>query len=168
MELELRGSDWPRIPAPRLSSPKTQANHGVVHPASAAGAILGLHVLDAQEMATTGSETHGRLSHCLVRSAAINYPPTMNRVPSRETVVRAARKSRLAEPQKTTKKPTRSRSKPPVIPGRVKLVWEICSGSGKVLKTFPYADKAAADTQTKALTWSSGRAHMLRATKVPM
>lgn len=92
----------------------------------------------------------------------------MNRVPSRDVVVRSAGKSRLAKSQKATKKPTRGGAKPPLASGRVKLVWEVCSGTGKVLKTFPYPDKAAAEIQTKALTWSTGRAHALRATKVPM
>jgi len=92
----------------------------------------------------------------------------MNRVPRRGRIVRAAGKTRLAQAEKITKEPPRSRSKPPVIAVRVKVVWEVCSGTGKIVKTFAYPDKAAAEAQTKALTWSSGRAHMLRATKVPM
>ncbi len=70
--------------------------------------------------------------------------------------------------KKVTKGTTASRSKPSVKPNRVKVVWEVCSGTGKTVKTFPYPDKAAAEAQTKALTRSTGRAHMLRATKVPM
>jgi len=53
-------------------------------------------------------------------------------------------------------------------PARVKIVWEVCSGTGTTVKTFPYPDKAAAEAKTKALTRSTGRAHMLRAAKVPM
>jgi hypothetical protein len=50
----------------------------------------------------------------------------------------------------------------------MKVVWEVCSGSGKTVQTFPYPDKAAAEARTKALTRSTGRAHVLRETKVPM
>lgn len=81
---------------------------------------------------------------------------------------REAAEARQTEAKKTAPKPPRARSKPPLIPVRVKIVWELCSGTGKILKTFPYPEKAAAEAQTRALTWSTGRAHTLRATKVPM
>ena len=81
-------------------------------------------------------------------------------------MARESEETRLAEAEKNAT--TRSRSKPPVKPLRVKVVWEVCSGTGKVVKTFPYPDKAVAEAQTKALTRSTGRAHTLRATKVPM
>lgn len=77
----------------------------------------------------------------------------------------AAGEARRAEAEKNT--PTRSRSKTPA-PARVKVIWEVCSGTGKVVKTFPYPDKAAAEAQTRALTRSTGRAHTLRSAKVPM
>jgi hypothetical protein len=60
------------------------------------------------------------------------------------------------------------RPKPAIKSGRVKVVWEVCSGTGKVVKTYPYPDKSAAEAQIRALTKSTGRAHLLRATKVPM
>ena len=100
----------------------------------------------------------------LVHSGAIPYPPDMDRAPDRGRFVPAA-EDRLPEAKK---KPTRSRSKPLAAPVRMKVVWEVCNGTGKIVKTFPYPDKAAAEAQTKALTWSTGRAHVLRASKVPM
>jgi hypothetical protein len=93
----------------------------------------------------------------------------MERMSNHDRVAHAAEAARLTEAdKKTTKEPARRRSKPPAKPVRVKVVWEVCSGTGKTVKTFPYPDKAAAEAQTKALTRSTGRAHMLRATKVPM
>lgn len=93
----------------------------------------------------------------------------MDRMPNRGRIAHAAEEARLTESEKKpAKDTTRSRSKPPAKPDRVKVVWEVCSGTGKTLKSFPYPDKAAAEAQTKALTRSTGRAHMLRATKVPM
>ena len=70
--------------------------------------------------------------------------------------------------QSPTKKPTKSRSQLPATRVRMKVVWEVCSGTGTVVKTFPYPEKAAAEAKIKALTISTRRAHMLRAAKVPM
>jgi hypothetical protein len=92
----------------------------------------------------------------------------MDRVPNRGRIGRAAEEARIIEVEKPEQETTKIRSKPPVKPARVKVVWEVCSGTGKILKTYPYPDKAAAEAQTKALTRSTGRAHTVRATKVPM
>jgi hypothetical protein len=92
----------------------------------------------------------------------------MERMSNRDRIARAAEESRLIESEKTAKETPESRSKRAVKAVRMKVVWEVCSGTGKVVKTFPYADKAASEAQTRALSRSSGRAHMLRATKVPM
>jgi hypothetical protein len=89
----------------------------------------------------------------------------MDRLPERGRVAREAEQARQSE---ATKKPTKSRSQPPATRVRVKVVWEVCSGAGTVVKTFPYPEKAAAEAKTKALTMSTRRAHMLRAAKVPM
>ena len=83
----------------------------------------------------------------------------------RGRIARAAEETSQTEP---TKKPTKSRSQPPATRVRVKVVWEVCSGAGTVVKTFPYPEKAAAEAKIKALTISTRRVHMLRATKVPM
>ena len=88
----------------------------------------------------------------------------MDRVPNRGRIARDAEEARILEVEKPAQESKKCSSKAV----RVKVVWEVCSGAGKILKTFPYRDKAAAEAQTKALTWSTGRAHTLRATKVPM
>jgi len=88
----------------------------------------------------------------------------MDRVPNRGRIARAAEEARIIEVEKPVQETAKSRSKS----ARVKVVWEVCSGTGKILKTYPYPDKAAAEAQTKALTRSTGRAHTVRAAKVPM
>jgi len=92
----------------------------------------------------------------------------MDRLPDRGRVTRVAVEARITNVESKAAKATRSHSKPPVKPARMKVIWEVCSGTGRIVKTFPYPDKAAAEAQTKALTRSTGRAHMLRSTKVPM
>ena len=104
----------------------------------------------------------------LVPTAAIDYPRRMDRVPNRGRIARAAEEARILEVEKPAQETTKSRSKSAVKAVRVKVVWEVCSGTGKILKTYPYPDKAAAEAQTKALTRSTGRAHTVRAAKVPM
>ena len=50
----------------------------------------------------------------------------------------------------------------------MKVVWEVCSDTGRAVKSFPYPDQSAAEAHAKALSKSSGRPHVVRATKVPM
>jgi hypothetical protein len=50
----------------------------------------------------------------------------------------------------------------------MKVIWEVCDGTGKVVKAFPYPDKAQAEAEVEARTRSTGRSHILRPTKVPM
>jgi hypothetical protein len=50
----------------------------------------------------------------------------------------------------------------------MKVIWEVCDGTGKAVKSFPYPDKALAEAETEARTRSTGRTHILRPTKVPM
>ena len=86
--------------------------------------------------------------------------------------MRASEESRPTKAErsgtKTQKETASNRSKPAAKLARVKIVWEVCGGTGTTVKTFPYPDKAAAEAKTRALTRSTGRVHMLRATKVPM
>ena len=63
------------------------------------------------------------------------------------------------------KKATKKR---PDSAARMKIVWEVCDGTGKVVETFPYPDKAQAEAAVEARTRSTGRSHILRPTKVPM
>ena len=91
---------------------------------------------------------------------------------NRDRILRAAEEARLAEAEKAAKKaakPTKaSRPKRAAKSERVKIVWEVCGANGAALKTFPYPDKALAEAETQSLTKSTGRAHILRATKVPI
>jgi hypothetical protein len=63
--------------------------------------------------------------------------------------------------------PAKPRPKRVPKPTRMKIVWEICSGSGEVVKTFPYSEKAAAEAELVRLS-NTKREHVLRNTKVPM
>ena len=96
----------------------------------------------------------------------------MERMSNRDRIARAAEEARLTEiekaKKKAVKKTTGSPSSRAVNPTRMKVIWEVCSGSGKTVKSFPYSDKAAAESAARALTTSTGRTHVLRATKVPM
>ena len=42
------------------------------------------------------------------------------------------------------------------------------AATGATVRSFPYAEKAAAEAETSELTKSTGRTHVLRPTKVPM
>ena len=87
-----------------------------------------------------------------------------------EAQLRAAEKAEKSE--KTAKKPTKKapagRSGSSAQPARMKIVWDVCDGAGKAVKTFAYPDKALAEAEMDSRTRSSGRPHTLRATKVPM
>ena len=91
---------------------------------------------------------------------------------NRDRIARAAEEARLTEADKAAKKATKApalpRPKRVVKPVRMKVIWEVCSMTGKPVKAFPYPDKAAAEAETAMLTKSTGRPHVLRATKVPM
>jgi hypothetical protein len=104
---------------------------------------------------------------------------------NRERIARAAEEAKAAEadkaakaakkgsgsasPASRAKEPGATRPKrAPKAPPRMKVVWEVCSAAGKVIKTFPYADKQAAEAATEALRTSTGHTHVLRPTKVPM
>ena len=50
----------------------------------------------------------------------------------------------------------------------MKVVWEVGRASGATVKTYPYAEKAAAEAAVLELTRSTGKPHLLRANKVPM
>lgn len=84
---------------------------------------------------------------------------------NRERIARAAAEAEIAAKEKATKKGAKKR---PATPERMKVVWEVCEGTGKAVKTFPYPDKAQAEAEVEARTRSTGRSHILRPTKVPM
>jgi hypothetical protein len=96
----------------------------------------------------------------------------MNRMSNKDRIAHAAAEARAAEVEKAAKKavkkPAAPRAKRVVAPVRMKIVWDVCSSTGAKVKTFGYADKAAAEASVDALSKSTGRSHVLRANKVPM
>ncbi|NOT31184.1 MAG: hypothetical protein HOP15_12110 [Planctomycetes bacterium] len=104
---------------------------------------------------------------------------------NRERITRAAEEARLTEVDKVAKKAAKPATKAtvnpavkaatrvrpkraPKAPVRMKVVWDVCNGAGQAVQTFAYPDKAAAEAATLALTRSTGGAHTLRPSKVPM
>lgn len=94
---------------------------------------------------------------------------------NRDRIAHAAEEAKAAEAekavkaeQKAAKKPARKPSKRTAKVVRMKIIWEVCNGAGKVLEAFAYPDKAAAEASTEALNRASTTTHILRATKVPM
>ncbi len=97
----------------------------------------------------------------------------MGHMSNRERITRAAEEAKASEADKAAKKTAKpaARARPkraPKAPVRMKVVWEVCNNAGQPVQTFGYADKAAAEAATLALTRSTGAAHVLRPTKVPM
>ncbi len=97
---------------------------------------------------------------------------TMGHMSNRDRIARAAEEARITAAEKAakkaTKKPTKSRSERAAKSVRMKVVWEVWNVTGTAVRSFPYPDKAQAEAETAALTRSTGRTHLLRATKVPM
>jgi len=93
---------------------------------------------------------------------------------NRNRIARAAEEARLTAEEKAAKKapksgePRKLPSKRPTTPARMKIVWDVCSSSGTAVKSFAYAEKAAAEADAAARTRSSGRTHVVRGSKVPM
>jgi hypothetical protein len=89
---------------------------------------------------------------------------------NRERIARAAAEAEIAAKEKTAKTAPKkpSRSKRPSPPVRMKVTWEVCDGTGKVLKTFPYPEKAKAEAEVEARRRSTGRSHILLPRQVPM
>ncbi|HTF87421.1 MAG TPA: hypothetical protein VK843_03350 [Planctomycetota bacterium] len=91
---------------------------------------------------------------------------------NRDRIARAAEEARITAEEKAAAKaakvPAAPRAKRAAkAPARVKLVWEVCSSNGKVVKTFAWPDKAAAEAELARFAKSPG-SHVLRSTKVPM
>lgn len=101
----------------------------------------------------------------------------MARMSNRERIARAAEEARLAKGEREAKKAAKDEVKAsaaprakraPKAPQRMKVIWEVCNGNGKVIQTFAYPDKAEAEAATDALSRSKASTHILRQTKVPM
>jgi hypothetical protein len=53
-------------------------------------------------------------------------------------------------------------------PARLKIVWAVCDHTLKVLKTFPYPERRAAEAEAERLQKSKGKEHLVRPERVPM
>ena len=71
----------------------------------------------------------------------------MARMSNRDRIARAAEEAQLRaaeKAEKAAKKPAKkapaSRSGSSAQPARMKIVWDVCDGAGKAVKTFAYPD----------------------------
>ncbi len=91
---------------------------------------------------------------------------------NRDRIARAAEEAALAAAEKAAKKAAKptaaSRAKRAAPTARIKIVWEVGGMGGTKVKSFPYAEKAAAEEAAAALSKSSGRTQKIRETRVPM
>jgi len=94
---------------------------------------------------------------------------------NRERIARAAEEAAIAAKEKAAKQVAnkqvakkKSGAKRPNPSARMKVIWEVCDGTGKAVKSFPYPDRAQAEAEVEARSRSTGRSHILRPTKVPM
>ncbi len=96
----------------------------------------------------------------------------MAKMGNRERIARAAEEARASAAEKAAKqaeKPAKvTRPKRVAAPVRMKIVWDVGGTGGTKLKTFPYAEKAAAEAAAAALSKSTGRTHQIRESRVPM
>jgi 23S rRNA-/tRNA-specific pseudouridylate synthase len=100
----------------------------------------------------------------------------MARMSNKDRIARAAEEARVTAEEKAAKKaakpaaksPAKPRARAKAEPARMKVIWEVCNATGKPVKSFAYPDKAKAEAEIQALIKSTGRTHLLRATKVPM
>lgn len=60
----------------------------------------------------------------------------------------------------------KSRAKRP--PARVKIVWAVCDQTGSQVKSYPYAEEAAALADAQQRTTATGRTHFVTRAEVPL
>ena len=77
-------------------------------------------------------------------------------------------KKKTAKKKAIAKKTTKKKTSKTAIRVRMKIVWAVCDPGGKILKTFPYPLKPAAETEAKRLTDKKKTQHKVRPEKVPM
>ena len=97
----------------------------------------------------------------------------MSPMSNRSRIARAAEEARLGELEKAAKRAQKkktavARPKRVVAPVRMKIVWDVVGSTGAKVKTFAYPDRGLADNSAESLSRSTGRSHVVRATKVPM
>ncbi|MGH7163745.1 MAG: hypothetical protein ACREID_09695 [Planctomycetota bacterium] len=84
-----------------------------------------------------------------------------------ERAARAREKDRKRESPADAPAPARAPRKPKGAV-RMKIVWTLCDPNGKVLKTYPYPEKAAAESDAAKLAASKGAEYRVKPHKVPM
>lgn len=97
--------------------------------------------------------------------------PTSNRDRIARMAEEAAAAKKLKEEKQKAapvRKPRASTKRAVAGPPRMKLVWTVYDVASRVVKTFAYADKAAAEAEAARLTESKNVAHTVRSDKVPM
>jgi hypothetical protein len=97
----------------------------------------------------------------------------MARSSNKDRIARAAEEARLGEVEKAAKRAAKKKTAAPrpkrvAVPVRMKIVWDVVSPTGAKVKTFAYPDKELAEASVDSLSRTTGRAHVLRANKVPM
>src|SRR5687767_5166074 len=74
----------------------------------------------------------------------------MRHMSNRERIARSAAEAQPEQAEKAVKKAAKTtsgaRSRPAAKEVRMKIAWEVCNSSGTAVKTFPYPDKAAAES----------------------
>ena len=83
-----------------------------------------------------------------------------------EAVEARASQSRPSATRPTEETP-KLRNKPIAKP-RTRLVWGVCDLGGRVVSTFPYAEKAAAEARIALLKSRGKGEHFLRSIKEPI
>ena len=96
----------------------------------------------------------------------MSYDPDMATMSNRERISRAAAEAEIAAQEKAAQKAAKKRRPAPAL--RMKVIWEVRNTAGKVVKSFPYPEKAQAEAEVAARTRSTGGSHILRPTQVPM
>ena len=77
-------------------------------------------------------------------------------------------KKKTAKKKATAKKTTKKKTAKTATRVRMKIVWAVCDPGAKILKTFPYPLKPAAEAEAKRLTDKKKTQHKVRPEKVPM
>ncbi len=77
-------------------------------------------------------------------------------------------KKKTAKKKATAKKTTKKKTAKTAVRVRMKIVWAVCDPGAKILKTFPYPLKPAAEAEAKRLTDKKKTQHKVRPEKVPM
>lgn len=96
----------------------------------------------------------------------MGYDPNMEPMSNRERISRAAAEAEIAAQEKSATKAAKKKRPAPEV--RMKVVWEVRTTAGKVVKSFPYPERAQAEAEVAARTRSTGGTHILRPTQVPM